>query len=274
MTKEPPTGADSARLLLRIILALVCVLILAAVWSARAEAKPHRDVSRPECSLAPKDMRMLARLERRGLITWRCGVEIAAVPMPRERPAEAGREVVPNAAREGQDVAAPGAEQAPSRATLLASAVPGDVDPPANIFHRYVERSFVPAHDAVRMGCPGDKPLPGRLTSLLETAAAHFRCQVSVVSAYRSPAHNRRVHGARKSQHMACRAVDFVVPCAPKDAVFAWVKRQPGIRGAGIYRSRLIHADVRPAKKLITWDWRKKRTRYARKHHRRTDHAG
>lgn len=176
--------------------------------------------------------------------SWR-----ADVPMPRARPAEA-----------------PARESSPP--AVLASAVPGEVEAPRNIIADYERALYVPAHQAVRMTCPGGRSLPALLRTMLNAAAAHFACTVSVVSAYRSPAHNRAVHGARRSQHMACRAVDIVVPCAAKDAVFAWVKRQPGIRGAGIYRSRLIHADVRPGKRLVTWDWRRGK-RYARRHHRR-----
>ena len=115
--------------------------------------------------------------------------------------------------------------------------------------------SVVPAGTYVKMKCPDGKPLPVPLRRLLENAGIVFGRPVTVTSAYRSPAHNRRVGGARRSQHMACRAVDYKVAGVAPQRLFDWTKRQPGIRGVGIYRMASIHADTRPGR-LVPWDWR------------------
>lgn len=261
---------------------IFCAGFIAVLFFVMLAAQSARAASN-DCGLERNVARLLAKLERAGRITWSCADGAArarSVPWPKERPViEAERKVMPPAGPSGLEGSPPDVTQPrpalpskPAGATLVAYATPGDaVDAvgPGNLLTRYHEHLFIPAHRAVNMVCPNGKQLPNPLTALLTNAATRFGCQVSVVSGYRSPAHNRRVGGARHSQHMACRAVDFIVPCARKEDVFAWVKRQPKIRGAGIYKSRLIHADVRPSKRLVTWDWRRSKTRYARRYHRK-----
>lgn len=59
---------------------------------------------------------------------------------------------------------------------------------------------------------------------ILEPVRAHFGRPVRVNSGYRSPAVNRAVKGAAKSQHVMGCAVDFEVPGVPNGDVAAWVR--------------------------------------------------
>lgn len=148
---------------------------------------------------------------------------------------------------------------------------------PQNIFQRFLTTLLVPAHAAVKMQCPdgrgGWKPMPTPLVRVATRAANHFGKSVRVMSAYRSLSHNARVGGARRSQHVACKALDFYVPGVYAQQLHAWALQQPELGGVGRYKGNFIHIDVRPrvAGKIVTWDWRgtkrwKPKTRYASRH--------
>jgi uncharacterized protein YcbK (DUF882 family) len=123
-----------------------------------------------------------------------------------------------------------------------------------DLFTRYAEARVKPAHEAVKMACPGGKPFPRVLITLLEDAARFFHAAVFVNSAYRDPKYNRRIGGAKKSQHMKCRAVDFYVENVPAADLYNWAAARKEIKGLGRYpRSQFIHADVRPTKRRVTW---------------------
>ena len=61
------------------------------------------------------------------------------------------------------------------------------------------------------------------LCELLEIVRGRFGAPVTVISGYRTPAHNRRVQGARRSQHVEGRAADIrvrgVAPARVHDAL-------------------------------------------------------
>jgi len=75
---------------------------------------------------------------------------------------------------------------------------------------------------------------------------------IAVNSAYRSPSHNRKIGGARKSQHVEGRALDLRPPRG-------WTVRRfhahirdhhPEVRGLGRYRT-FVHVDVRPGRRWM-----------------------
>src|SRR5690606_1452956 len=74
-----------------------------------------------------------------------------------------------------------------------------------------------------------------QLVQILRAIEARFGKKIIVTSGYRSPEHNRRVRGARKSQHMACAAADIHVPGVHKLKVAEFVRAMPGRGGVGTY---------------------------------------
>lgn len=151
-----------------------------------------------------------------------------------------------------------------------ARAVPSAVRPApitpadrAGIFARYEASLLRPAGN-----CREWETVDARVKRVVSDAAAHFGGTARLTSCYRSIAHNRRVGGARHSQHIRRKALDFVVVAAgryvDKDALANWVRRHQIMRrigGVGRYRTAAIHVDVGPKR---NWDWRRKpRTRYA-----------
>lgn len=71
-----------------------------------------------------------------------------------------------------------------------------------------------------------------------------------VLSGYRCPEHNRRVGGARYSQHMYGRAADI------EPLVFTERQaRAAGARGVGLAGGRVRHVDVRTGRPA-TWHYR------------------
>lgn len=88
---------------------------------------------------------------------------------------------------------------------------------------------------------------------------------IRIGSAYRTPAHNRAVGGARHSQHVEGRALDLYPPRGWTLERFLQVIRevaqQPtsALYGVGIYDS-FIHIDVRPRPshgQLVAWQGRR-----------------
>lgn len=90
------------------------------------------------------------------------------------------------------------------------------------------------------------------LCRLLEKVRAAFSGKpITIVSGYRSPAHNRTVGGAQKSQHMEGRAADVKVAGVPPAEVHKKILAMyqagelPELGGIGVYPS-WVHVDVRP----------------------------
>ena len=78
-----------------------------------------------------------------------------------------------------------------------------------------------------------------------------------VTSGYRSRRYNRKVRGARKSQHMYCAAADVQVPGVSKWELAKFVRSMPGRGGVGTYcHTESVHIDVGPER---DWNWRCRR---------------
>lgn len=81
---------------------------------------------------------------------------------------------------------------------------------------------------------------------------------IAVLSAYRTPEHNRRVGGARNSQHVQGRALDLRPPKGMAiDAFYRLIVglarvSVPAIRGIGRYQT-FVHIDIRPGAHLALW---------------------
>ena len=137
--------------------------------------------------------------------------------------------------------------------------IPAPITPfdQVGIFRRYFESKDVVVLAHTSLTCPNGAPFPDSLMRLLRDSSSHFGRTAYVNSGYRTPERNRRVGGARFSQHMKCRAIDFrVAGVSIRDLrryVMANLSKW-GLRGLGTYATHL-HADIgdRKATRLVTW---------------------
>ncbi len=95
--------------------------------------------------------------------------------------------------------------------------------------------------------------LKPKLVRMLKQVERHFGKRLIITSGYRSPAYNKKVRGAEKSQHMYCAAVDVQLPGVSKWELAKYVRSMPGRGGVGTYCHGSIHIDVGPER---DWNWK------------------
>lgn len=95
--------------------------------------------------------------------------------------------------------------------------------------------------------------LKPKLVRMLKQVERHFGKRLVVTSGYRSPAYNKKVRGAEKSQHMYCAAVDVQLPGVNKWELAKYVRSMPGRGGVGTYCHASIHIDIGPER---DWNWK------------------
>ena len=95
--------------------------------------------------------------------------------------------------------------------------------------------------------------LKPKLVRMLKQVERHFGKRLVVTSGYRSPAYNKKVRGAEKSQHMYCAAVDVQLPGVNKWELAKYVRAMPGRGGVGTYCHASIHIDIGPER---DWNWK------------------
>ncbi len=95
--------------------------------------------------------------------------------------------------------------------------------------------------------------LKPKLVRMLKQVERHFGKRLIVTSGYRSPAYNKKVRGAEKSQHMYCAAADVQLPGVSKWELAKYVRAMPGRGGVGTYCHQSIHIDVGPER---DWNWK------------------
>lgn len=99
------------------------------------------------------------------------------------------------------------------------------------------------------------------LMALISQIEGRFKKKVVITSGFRSPAHNRRVNGAKASMHMACKAADLHVPGVDGRAVAQYVRALPQRGGVGTYcHTAAIHIDSGPTR---DWNWPCRTRRFA-----------
>lgn len=86
------------------------------------------------------------------------------------------------------------------------------------------------------------------LLSILETVRSRFGKPVLITSGYRTPSYNRKIGGAKFSQHMYGRAADIVVDGVNPEVVYNFLcEAFPKSCGFGLYAS-FVHVDCRKTK--------------------------
>ena len=91
-------------------------------------------------------------------------------------------------------------------------------------------------------------PIDMELVSVLQDVRNHFKVPVTINSAYRTPAYNKKVGGVTASQHIRGTAADITVRGVPPEKVCAYLNgKYPGKYGIGKYPT-FTHIDVRTSK--------------------------
>lgn len=91
------------------------------------------------------------------------------------------------------------------------------------------------------------KGLRPDIMRLLQRVQRHYGKPLHIISGCRSKKHNRRVRGAKRSQHLLCKAADFKIAGVSKHKLVAYLKSMPGRGGVGLYcRSSYVHLDTGP----------------------------
>ncbi|MDH3740180.1 MAG: D-Ala-D-Ala carboxypeptidase family metallohydrolase [Hyphomicrobiales bacterium] len=113
--------------------------------------------------------------------------------------------------------------------------------------------------------------LKPQLVVLLAQVQLRFGRPLEIISGCRSKAHNTKVHGAKRSQHLHCNAVDFQVTDVSKHTLAAYLKQLPGRGGVGVYcRSSYVHLDIGPKRE---WHWRCRKRKVVKKRRTRRKQA-
>lgn len=91
------------------------------------------------------------------------------------------------------------------------------------------------------------------LAQAFERLRAAVGLPLTVLSGYRTPAHNTAIGGAKASQHVQGRALDLLPPKGWDVLELAAVAKDiPAIRGLGLYGT-FLHIDVRPTERRAVW---------------------
>lgn len=95
-----------------------------------------------------------------------------------------------------------------------------------------------------------------KLTNMFESIRSLYNKPIKVVSAYRTVSHNKKISGARNSQHLLGKALDLKPPNGiTVDIFYNDIKSNAklfGIGGIGKYKT-FIHVDIRKSSKLVVW---------------------
>jgi uncharacterized protein YcbK (DUF882 family) len=84
------------------------------------------------------------------------------------------------------------------------------------------------------------------LLTVLEAIRHRIGRPLPILSGYRSPQYNRRIGGARNSQHISGRAADFREGLVSPETALA-----AGAVGVGLCNGWVVHVDVRPGKTVM-----------------------
>lgn len=108
----------------------------------------------------------------------------------------------------------------------------------------YLSENFRAKEFACKDGSE-DVLISDELVTLLQKIRDHFNAPITINSAYRTEAYNKKIGGATYSQHVKGKAADIVVQGATPEQVAQYAEYlQPNSGGIGLYNS-FTHVDVR-----------------------------
>jgi uncharacterized protein YcbK (DUF882 family) len=110
-----------------------------------------------------------------------------------------------------------------------------------------LQLAAVPKANRIHYNAP-EKCVPGQLKTVLKRVADKYG-PITVNSTFRSPKHNRRIGGKKRSWHLKCAAVDFRVHAGTK-GLLGFLQKQKGVGGYKRYKSGFYHIDIGPRR---TW---------------------
>ena len=110
-----------------------------------------------------------------------------------------------------------------------------------------LQLAAVPKANRIHYNAPS-KCVPERLKTVLKRVADKYG-PITVNSTFRSPKHNRRVGGKKRSWHLKCAAVDFRVHAGTK-GLLTFLQKQKEVGGYKRYKSGFYHIDIGPRR---TW---------------------
>lgn len=115
------------------------------------------------------------------------------------------------------------------------------------------------------LACKDGTPYPSQfiadgralqLAVMFENVRSIWNKPLIVGSAYRTPNWNRKVGGAKNSQHLHGRALDLKPPRGINSRLFYEEIRKNakafGIFGIGLYPT-FVHVDIRPTLRIVYW---------------------
>lgn len=189
--------------------------------------------------------------------------ELASIPLPELRPHRA----MPKYSEVEKEIKR---DKPPRKSKLRAkveevafapSIVDKDLSPFEQLFKSKKKEKAAPNSKGLYTLADGNEDMSclkgnGYMMGVLRDAKRKFGATPVVDSGYRSPAHNKRVSGAKASLHMRCLAMDIKVPGVVKDKLASWLRSYPGMGGVGIYQSGYVHFDKGRRR---DWDWRRSR---------------
>ena len=112
---------------------------------------------------------------------------------------------------------------------------------------RYISRNFRVREFACKDGAD-IIPIDAELVRVLQDARDHFGAPVTIHSAYRTPAYNKKVGGVSNSQHIRGTAADITVNGVSPEKVYGYfAEKYPNSYGIGKYPT-FTHIDVRSVK--------------------------
>jgi uncharacterized protein YcbK (DUF882 family) len=117
-----------------------------------------------------------------------------------------------------------------------------------------LRKNFYRFEFACSCGC-GKDTVDAELLDVLVDLRANFNSPITINSGYRCKNYNKKIRGAKQSQHLYGRAADIVVKNVSPIKVYSYLEKEyPSKYGLGIYDT-FVHIDTRSGKKA-RWDRR------------------